>query len=487
MKSPEPVGLSSLFELSTLQKEGMEVWLDVTLERCATWFRASGATLFLKDRDGEVRLKSKTGHQSKVPLGTAIVKGEGIAGTVLGTGEPRIIGDPHSDPMLKVAAVRDEIASSMVIPIIGMAGEEFGIINLSRSAGEESFCAVDLDQAAQVAATIAMAVSNAILFDLTQSTMITLDRKAEELKAVLSCVAGSVYVFSSNGCFEKGGPDSGPVLDEATRAIETLLVTRESHDFKVTDPKSDKTWLVHVAPLVSGGGVLTVQDITSIQKSQDETARLRRLAEIGQMSAAIAHELRNPLTGIKGSAELLRQDPALAADFASIILDESLRMERLCNEFLEISKPLKLSLKPGKLSKTVQRVIDLWGPEYAAKGVELRADLGTESVNTSFDEAKVEQIAHNLLRNSLEATEAGGEVVVETSEGRFSVQDTGLGMDSETKQRLFSPFFTTKSNGTGLGLCNVRRIIDAHGGRVDVRSETGQGTRIEINLRDNAA
>ena len=105
----------------------------------------------------------------------------------------------------------------------------------------------------------------------------------------------------------------------------------------------------------------------------------------------------------------------------------------------------------------------------------------------AVDPKRVEQIVHNLLQNALQACDKGGRVELVITDGQLVVSDNGSGMDDETRSRLFAPFFTTKAQGTGLGLCNVRRIVDAHGGSVEVWSEPGKGTRFEVNFRRNAA
>jgi len=481
--------LFGLFDLSLLTQNGMDVWLVETVERCAAWFRASGASAFLMDSDGVIRIKAKSGNQAPIPDDAMIEMGEGIAGTVLLAGKPKLLGDPNEDPILSAHGVdtRREIASSMVVPLIGLTGEKIGVMNFSRSTGESPFVESDLGQAAKLGAHVAMAISNARLVVLLQKSLAANDRKKEQLLAVLASIAGMVLVFDSDGQVEGGNPSPGFLMGESRNAIHSCLESGRKLEVQVTDPETDRTWILFASPMRTGGGVLTAQEITCFQRSQEEASRLRRLAEIGQMTAAVAHELRNPLTGIRGAAQLIVNDPSIAGEYAQIILDEAIKMNLLCDEFLDVSRPLKLKLAPHKLSDVVRKVKDLWMSEFESSGVNLELNVRTAEVEMAVDPKRVEQIVHNLLQNALQACDKGGRVELVITDGQLVVSDNGSGMDDETRSRLFAPFFTTKAQGTGLGLCNVRRIVDAHGGSVEVWSEPGKGTRFEVNFRRNAA
>lgn len=479
----------SLFDLSLLTQNGMESWLVTTINRCAEWFRASGASVFLMDSDGVIRIKAKCGKQSKIPDDAMIEVGEGIAGTVLVAGIPRIVGNPADDPLLSTQGVesRDEIASSMVVPLIGLSGERVGVMNFSRTGGEVAFCEEDLAQAAHLGAHVAMAIGNARLVVLLQKALAAQDRKADQLVTVLASVPGSVHIFDSSGFIEGGNVQNALLAEEARKVISSTLGSGEKAEIQVFDHESDQTWILSVCPLRSGGGVLTIQETTSFQRAQDEAARLRRLAEIGQMTAAIAHELRNPLTGIRGAAQLILSDPTYAYEPAQIILEEAVKMNTLCDDFLEVSRPLKLRLAPKRLSEVVRRVKDLWSAEFKEKGIGLDLCVIPSEVEVAIDSKSVEQIVHNLIRNALQASHPGGRVELRVENGALSVTDDGEGMDESTRLRLFAPFFTTKAHGTGLGLCNVRRIVDAHGGSVEVWSKVGEGTKFEISFKKSAA
>lgn len=479
----------ALFDLGTLARDGMDAWLAETLQRCADWFRASGASIFLLETEGLFRIRAKSGGQATMPPDAFVRLGEGIAGTVLQSGLPLIVGDPVDNPILKQQGLgaKREIASSMVVPLIGDSEARLGVMNFSRSGEEVPFVESDLGEAVSLGRHVAMALTNARLVDLLQKSLADRDRKTDQLRAVLGTMAGTVHTFDQDGLFEAGPTPNPRLSDRIEQGVQSVLKSKEEFETKVYDQTSDETWIVSISPLRTGGGVVTVQDVTKYQRAEEEAARLRRLAEIGQMTAAVAHELRNPLTGIRGAAQLILSDPSFGPEYARVIEDEAIKMDGLCTDFLEISKPLRLKLESQRLGTVTERIVSLYRADFEEAGVGLKLDVDQPEAEIQIDAKRVEQVLHNLLRNALQASRRGGQVVVHVSNGLLSVTDNGEGMDEESKLRLFSPFFTTKAHGTGLGLCNVRRIIDAHGATVDVFSELGRGTRFEVCFKRNVA
>jgi signal transduction histidine kinase len=211
-------------------------------------------------------------------------------------------------------------------------------------------------------------------------------------------------------------------------------------------------------------------------------SRLARLAEIGQMTAAIAHEIRNPLTGIRSAAQMIGTSPDLSAEFAGIIEEEVVKLNEICEEFLEFSRPLALKCRQLDLETAALRLTEHHRPEFESKGVRLKLEIVGEQPTIYADVLRLEQVMRNLVLNALQACNRGGEVRVLVRQGGFSVEDTGKGMQEADLQKLFTPFFTTKPNGTGLGLCNVRKIIDAHGGKLSVWSEPNIGSRFDVQF-----
>lgn len=216
------------------------------------------------------------------------------------------------------------------------------------------------------------------------------------------------------------------------------------------------------------------------REAQAEVSRMKRMAEIGQMTASIAHEIRNPLTGIRSAAQMIQQSPEMADELAAIIQEEADRLNDLCTDFLDFAKPVAVNFETISLSDIAAKPIRLLQPSFDSKGVTLDLKLNPEKPTIKADASRCEQVVHNLLRNALQATEQGGRVTLEEDAHGFAVADDGCGMSPDQLERVFSPFFTTKADGTGLGLNMVQRIIEAHGWDVSVESRLGEGTAVRI-------
>jgi len=497
-------GLWDLFDLNPMFQHGPDQYLSVTLERCVLWFRASGGSIFLREpHTDQFRLRAKSGLQSSIPDDTIITMGQGIAGVVAQVGRPKIINDPRLDPELVDAGVehRSAIGSSMVIPLIDVHQEAIGVINLARANGTDPFAESDLEHAITLADHVALALSNARMVAELRDEITHRRVTNERLIAVLDSVAGAVVVVDATGqvlnhnqaamrdsfLASQPGSDLSAVRDALRATTSRALETRESCTDRAHDASHDRTWLIQAAPLASGEAVVTVQEVTDHERSQREIARVRRLAEIGQMTAAIAHEIRNPLTGIRSAAQMITAHPETSAEFAGIIEEEALKLNRLCDEFLEFARPMRVELAPTDLGALVLRTVQLVSTEANEKQVSLLEDIEINQPTIEVDGPRIEQVVLNLVRNAIHATPAGGSITVRVENGAIAVEDSGIGMSDDEVSRLFSPFYTTKPDGTGLGLCNVRKIVDAHGGRIGVTSRPGQGSRFEVDLKRKAA
>jgi len=253
---------------------------------------------------------------------------------------------------------------------------------------------------------------------------------------------------------------------------------------RVLEPDSDQSWSVVASPIPGGGATVAIQDVSHHERAQRELARVTRLAEIGQMTAAIAHEIRNPLTGIRSAAQIVQDAPGEVAEFGRIIEREALKLNSLCDEFLEFAKPLNLRLERLDLVDAISRIAAEYRADFAKHSVGLRVYLDSGAPKIKADPMRIEQVLRNLILNALQASRAGGVVTISLTRDRISIEDEGHGIEVDVVEKLFTPFFTTKANGTGLGLSNVRKILDAHGWPINVHSRPGSGTRFEIAFRE---
>lgn len=484
--------LLSLFVVDSVQSQsGLDAYLRGVLENCTQWFRTSGASIFLVTENPSVHcLASKVGPAVRTPEGAEIHLGEGLAGQAIAEGVPKILVSRELAP----SQTREDIASSMIVPLVdGADGVCVGVLNLARGHDEATFDAHDLKFAGAVGSQIALAVRNARLF--AESRHLN-----ESFKAVLANLGFGVISLSREGKITQFNPDVVTILGRVPAIGQPWIGYLDLVDSNFQEPLEaavqqallgerfrhrmelqSRAWTLSSTPLPSGGCTLAIQDVTDLESAQREFDRIKRLAEVGQMTATIAHEIRNPLTGIRSAAKMIQESPELAAEFAEIIETESIKLSLLCDEFLEFARPLRIEMSAGSLVRSCQGVAHLMQNDFDQAEVSLNQQF-QEPAWCQFDSRRIEQVVRNLLLNALQATPKGGTVNLEVGSWGFAVSDTGCGMDSETVTRLFSPFFTTKTRGTGLGLSMVRKIVDAHHGEIHVQSELGRGTRFEIRL-----
>ena len=227
-----------------------------------------------------------------------------------------------------------------------------------------------------------------------------------------------------------------------------------------------------------------------LERAQAEARRSERLAALGQMSAGLAHEIRNPLGVIKGSAEMLNQklgtaDP-LSAELAGYISSEVNRLSALVSRFLDFARPLHAHTHPQEVPAVMDRVLKSVADQWKGGPVRVSRHYASSLPLAMADEGLCEQVFVNLIQNAYEAMgENGGELEVHISparsEGRNGIEvrvhDSGPGIPPELREQIFNPFFTTKKTGVGLGLSIVSKIMDEHRGsiRVDTSSASGTG------------
>ncbi len=224
----------------------------------------------------------------------------------------------------------------------------------------------------------------------------------------------------------------------------------------------------------------------SLKQAQADARRAERLAALGQLSAGLAHEIRNPLSVIKGSAEILMQklaaSEALAKELASYIYTEVNRLSALVSRFLDFARPSRLALEARDLTMVVGRALKAVTDHGATANVVIEREYAPDLPQVMIDEELCEQVFANLLLNGCQAMgEQGGTLRIRLKAGSpwgttviAEIEDTGPGIAPEMKEQIFNPFVTTKKSGVGLGLAIVSKIVDAHGGSVQVVSAPGQ-------------
>ncbi len=241
------------------------------------------------------------------------------------------------------------------------------------------------------------------------------------------------------------------------------------------------------------GAIATFLDLTEIRKMEERIRQLDRLAVLGRFTAAIAHEIRNPLTGISTGVQYLsRSLPETGRENAGFILAEVQRLNRIVEDLFRVTHPHPLHTSPVDLGGLLDRSLKSLNGLPGEGGVRVNCQFATEVPPVPLDADQLQQVAINLIKNALEATPAGGQVTLRTGTrpGRagepdwawFRVIDTGTGMSPETLKSIFEPFFTKKQSGTGLGLYITHGIVERHGGHLKVESTEGQGSQFTVEL-----
>lgn len=238
------------------------------------------------------------------------------------------------------------------------------------------------------------------------------------------------------------------------------------------------------------GQVLIIRDLGEVRRLQDEIRRKEKLAAIGGLAAGVAHEIRNPLSSIKGIASYYKskfEDGSEDKEMAGVMIEEVDRLSRVISELLEFARPTKLNRKLSDMNELLKHSTRLVEQEAAAKKVDIQLNLTSESIEADVDPDRLTQCFLNLFLNALQAMESGGRLTVSSSTGAngnvaIDIKDNGSGISAEDLSKIFDPYFTTKPKGTGLGLAIVHKIIEAHQGQIKVRSTIGQGTVFSIAL-----
>jgi PAS domain S-box-containing protein len=235
------------------------------------------------------------------------------------------------------------------------------------------------------------------------------------------------------------------------------------------------------------------RDITDRVKMEQRMREAERMAYIGEITTSLSHEIRNPLAAIKMNLKLLNNNPTIRGNDSrrlAISVNEVNRLENILNELLDFAKPLQIKLGEVDINTILLSSIELLEMKFREKNIKITKKLTSKIPELRADAEKLEQAFINLLLNAVEASESNGDIVIRTAYRRnggnkaaeITFEDKGYGLKDSTTTDLFKPFFTTKSRGTGLGLSNVKKIVEAHNGWVEVKNRRPRGASFKIYL-----
>jgi len=289
-------------------------------------------------------------------------------------------------------------------------------------------------------------------------------------------------------------PNLKPVLDEVgpvgsvrRHEVDAIRVDGSERRLGVSaTPLSD-----HTAKII--GRVIHFQDLTELRRMEQAVQRSERLASIGRLAAGIAHEIRNPLASISGSVEVLKSLPGADTEtrqLVDIAVREVDRLDRLISDLLDYARPRTEERQPLDLGEVATEIGKALEHERRDRNINVVVDA-EPGVGIDGASGQIRQVLWNLIRNAIDAMPSGGSLRMATSleevsggqrEAVLTVSDTGVGIPKEDLDRIFEPFFSTKPNGTGLGLATVARIVEDHRGNIDMHSDRGKGTTFTLRF-----
>lgn len=284
-------------------------------------------------------------------------------------------------------------------------------------------------------------------------------------------------------------------LEEMMLQFDEMLETQSKSQFEFRANHKNGYWVVleaHAMPVINPEDqvemiVVVARDITDRKKTEEILRRTEKLSVVGQLAAGVAHEIRNPLTSLKGFIQLLKSRSNENQHYYEIMLSELERINQIVGEFMLIAKPQSSHFQQRDVLVILQDVISLLDTQAIISNVQIKTEFVLGNPMIHCDENQLKQVFINLLKNAIEAMPHGGEIVVaafsrEHRQLGIRFIDQGVGITKEKIPQLGEPFYTTKEKGTGLGLMVCHKIIAAHKGNIHIESGLNTGTTVEVVL-----
>jgi len=283
---------------------------------------------------------------------------------------------------------------------------------------------------------------------------------------------------------------------------ENLGLRRRAIAGEINSYRIEKRYIHHSGEIIWGLLSVTIQrdeqgkivffisqlvDITEQKMREEKIKETEKLSLVGELAAGIAHEIRNPLTSLRGFVQLLRSSKKMdhAQKYFEIMASEIDRINEIVSELLVLAKPSNESFAPRSIAEQLEHVVTLLQAEANLRNIIIRIDMEPDLPYIN-SQSSLKQVFINILKNAIESMPAGGEVILEAKalekEVCIRVIDQGCGIPQNQLKKVWKPFFTTKEDGTGLGLMVSQRIIQNHKGTICIQSEIGKGTIIEISF-----
>lgn len=459
---------------------------------------ARAAFIFLKNRDS-FRVAAYKGYPKFDRKAFQLGPGQGITGCVAETGLPVMSSDVRTDP--RHVALLEGVRSQISVPLAS-GGRTSGVLTVvSDAAG--AFTADDMNLLMLLSSHISVVINNVSLYEQIISERNIAENILESSPNGIITVDSKWRINSMNKRAEEIlklnrtlllGKSMVAALPEE---IVDALVKPGGAEVRLRDGGRDMVLGVSQCALRTkekgaSGILISLQDLTDLKKTEEIIGRMDRLSSLGQLSAGIAHEIRNPLASISFNVQMLAKKNAKKnADKKEqdILKDTMAGVERINNlvkGILDFAKPRIPDLNHGQINKAIRDSVVLMDLHFRKKGIKVVLDLEKGLPEIVFDSQQIRQVFINILLNAVEAMPSGGELFIASrlqgpadGAGRgisVQIRDSGCGIPEKNRARIFDPFFTTKPEGTGLGLSIVHQILNQHNASIDILSEENIGT-----------
>ncbi len=448
--------------------------------------------------------------------------GEGITGKVVETGGPVIVPSIGREPLFldrtgaRKNIDRDKIAF-LCVPL-KLQNEVVGVLSVDKvRSGDDT-----LESDMRFLTIIASIIAQAVRVHGAISEIVALKERTD---GILAGMPDGVIVLDPRGRVQSLNPAAERILGMKREAVTDKLYLDVFAGYRTImnivdrifdDPNAAASFETHIfgsapepMPVAitwsvlsdeehrNRGIVVNIQDLTEVKRLERQSRRNQRLASLGTMAAGVAHEIRNPLGCIRGTSQLLKREmkeEKRVDDFLNIIIKEVDRLDRTVRQLLDFARPSKGEMTPTNAVSVIEGALELLRPEIEKGDVRIVKHLAQPVRMIKADSAQLTQVFLNLCLNALHAMSGKGTLTVTVREEELpsgpeeraiiiEVNDTGCGMSPLVLEQLFTPFFTTREEGTGLGLALSHRIIEEHNGTIDVVSREGQGTTFIVSFR----
>lgn len=492
--------------------------LDATYRRLGGMVPCSRVAVALVDESEDALKMVALRTDGTVLLGPGYrgrLRGSSLEG-ILKTGTPRIINDLEQylkrkpDSASTKLIVQEGMRASLTLPLV-VRGKPVGVMFFS-SRNANAYTEQHVSFLKLISGHMAIAVEKTLLLQ-------QLKDKGDYLENILRSSADAIVVVDRDNVIRSwnrgaelifgysedeavGNPKSMLLSPELVRAGEVeRFQQRIEKDGYVTGyetegltkdgrriPLSVTSTLIRDAEGRAVGRCSILRDLTAIKRLQTELVHAQSLAVVGELAASVAHEIKNPLAGISGAVQILcRSFPENDSRrmIANELLQQVKRLDNTVRDLLIFARPWTPQPRRFNLSEFIDSVLARAESQENGNGVRFVRELPAKCMVTA-DPQLLEHVLVNLLMNALDAVSGSGTISVKVSEQdatvRIEVRDTGVGIPPQYRDRLFKPFFSTKTRGTGLGLAISKRVVDAHHGSISIDSAAGKGTTVRILL-----